>query len=270
MSKILYFLMAGLAFTALQVGAAEAAADCSDFAPGTPPFVSCVADNQGAAGGAGMEAKDCSDFTPGTPPFVSCVADNQGAAGGAGMGAPPTTGNSMGAPPTTGNSMGAPATSGADCANAGDPNEVAACWDRQSAEMGAPGTVPMGVEPSLVDRFKGMLGLGTEVPPTGAADGNLEDPCMLVEGPARVACYAAAPGNDGPPIDPRSGQAFTQADEAKFTKYADECEATKGVLSEGSAQELVAEGFTRIQVEKLCKDGPEQGSGDHVSTAAPR
>ena len=240
--------MAGLAFTALQVGAAEAAADCSDFAPGTPPFVSCVADNQGAAGGAGM-----------------------------------------GAPPTTGNSMGAPATSGADCANAGDPNEVAACWDRQSAEMGAPGTAPTGTpgtdhmgapseapmgdpsaKPSLVDRFKGMLGLGTEVPPTGAADGNLEDPCMLVEGPARVACYAAAPGNDGPPIDPRSGQAFTQADEAKFTKYADECEATKGVLSEGSAQELVAEGFTRIQVEKLCKDGPEQGSGDHVSTAAPR
>jgi hypothetical protein len=67
--------------------------------------------------------------------------------------------------------------------------------------------------------------------------------------------------HDGPPIDPRSGQPFTQADEAKFQRFADECEATRGLLSEGSTQELVKEGFTRIQVEKLCKDGPEQGSG---------
>ena len=29
-----------------------------------------------------------------------------------------------------------------------------------------------------------------------------------------------------------------------------------GLLSEGSMQELVADGFTRLQVEKLCKDGP--------------
>jgi len=72
--------------------------------------------------------------------------------------------------------------------------------------------------------------------------------------------------HDGPPMDPRSGQPFTQADEVKFQKYADECEATRGLLSEGSTQELVKEGFTRIQVEKLCKDGPEQGSGGgHVS-----
>jgi hypothetical protein len=63
--------------------------------------------------------------------------------------------------------------------------------------------------------------------------------------------------HDGPPMDPRSGQPFTQADEVKFQKYADECEATKGLLSEGSTQELVKEGFTRLQVEKLCKDGPE-------------
>ena len=34
-----------------------------------------------------------------------------------------------------------------------------------------------------------------------------------------------------------------------------------GVLSEGSTQELVAEGFTRIQVEKLCKDGPDHHDG---------
>jgi len=62
--------------------------------------------------------------------------------------------------------------------------------------------------------------------------------------------------HDGPPIDPRSGQPFTKADEVKYQKYGDECEATKGLLSEGSMQELVADGFTRLQVEKLCKDGP--------------
>ena len=62
--------------------------------------------------------------------------------------------------------------------------------------------------------------------------------------------------HDGPPIDPRSGQPFTKADEDKYQKYGDECEATKGLLSEGSMQELVADGFTRLQVEKLCKDGP--------------
>ena len=67
--------------------------------------------------------------------------------------------------------------------------------------------------------------------------------------------------HDGPPIDPRSGQPFTKADEDKYQKYADECEATRGLLSEGSTQELVAEGFTRIQVEKLCKDGPEHHDG---------
>ena len=67
--------------------------------------------------------------------------------------------------------------------------------------------------------------------------------------------------HDGPPIDPRSCQPFAKADEAKFQKYADECEATRGLLSEGSTQELVAEGFTRIQVEKLCKDGPDHHDG---------
>jgi phage-related minor tail protein len=61
--------------------------------------------------------------------------------------------------------------------------------------------------------------------------------------------------HDGPPIDPRSGQPFTPADEAKYQKYADECDATNGLLSEGSAQELIVDGFTRIQVDKLCKEG---------------
>ena len=70
--------------------------------------------------------------------------------------------------------------------------------------------------------------------------------------------------HDGPPIDPRSGQPFTKTDEDKYQKYADECDATNGLLSEGSAQELIADGFTRIQVDKLCKesahDGPPPGA----------
>ena len=99
------------------------------------------------------------------------------------------------------------------------------------------------------------------------------NPACVMDDPNAIPCcgpmdgppgsHDGPPGgqHDGPPIDPRSGQPFTQADEAKFQKYADECEATRGLLSEGSTQELVAEGFTRIQVEKLCKDGPDHHDG---------
>ena len=63
------------------------------------------------------------------------------------------------------------------------------------------------------------------------------------------------------------GSLFTKADEAKYQKYADECEATKGLLSEASAKELVADGFARIQVDKLCEESDEElrhsGEGDH-------
>ena len=51
------------------------------------------------------------------------------------------------------------------------------------------------------------------------------------------------------------------------TKNADECEATKDLLSEASAKELVADGFARIQVDKLCEESDEElrhsGEGDH-------
>ena len=61
--------------------------------------------------------------------------------------------------------------------------------------------------------------------------------------------------------------AFYKADEAKYQKYADECEATKGLLSEASVEELVTDGFTRIQVDKLCEESDEElrhsGEGDH-------
>jgi hypothetical protein len=73
MQKLFNFLVVGLTFAVLNVGTVEAA-DCSDFTPGTPPFQSCVAQNQESAGGT--PAADCSDFTPGTPPFQSCVASN--------------------------------------------------------------------------------------------------------------------------------------------------------------------------------------------------
>ena len=73
MQKLFNFLMVGLTFAVLNVGTVEAV-DCSDFTPGTPPFQSCVAQNQESAGGT--PAADCSDFTPGTPPFQSCVARN--------------------------------------------------------------------------------------------------------------------------------------------------------------------------------------------------
>jgi hypothetical protein len=252
MNKILYFLMVGFAFTVLQVGTVEAVKDCSDFTPGTPPFASCVADNQKTAGGAGMGA-------PGTAGMGAPGTAGMGAPGTAGMGAPGTAG--MGAPGTAG--MGAPGTAGMGAPGA--------------AGMGDPSmTPPMGdpaAAPSMGERVKSFFGMGndTAVPPTPGAAG------MGAPGAAGMGAPGAAgmgaPGeagmgdpsmippmgehNDGPPIDPRSGQAFTQADEAKFQKYADECEATKGLLSEGSTQELVKEGFTQIQVEDLCKNGPQ-------------
>ena len=68
---------------------------------------------------------------------------------------------------------------------------------------------------------------------------------------------------------PRTGQPFTQADEAKFQKYADECDATKGRLSQGSADELDKEGFTRIQVEDLCKNGPQMVPSGKMGSAGP-
>ena len=131
----------------------------------------------------------------------------------------------------------------------------------------------------------GLMG-APGMPPTGMPP--MGDSCVTVPaGPDRDACYSSMSGSsmppggqhdgppgmpgqhdgptgghhDGPPIDPRSGQPFTKADEDKYQKYADECEATRGLLSEGSTQELVAEGFTRIQVEKLCKDGPDHHDG---------
>ena len=67
--------------------------------------------------------------------------------------------------------------------------------------------------------------------------------------------------HDEPPIDPRSGQPFTRADEVKYQKYADECEATNGLLSEGSAQALIAEGFTRMQLDKLCNESGDSHEG---------
>ncbi len=80
--------------------------------------------------------------------------------------------------------------------------------------------------------------------------------------------------HDGPPIDPRSGQPFTKADEAKYEVYAEECESSGGVISEASAQALVADGFTRIQVDDLCKegahhDGPHDGPPGGPGMAPP-
>ena len=97
--------------------------------------------------------------------------------------------------------------------------------------------------------------------PTGddAHTGGGED-CTGLTGEARTTCEQGHHTHDGPPpIDPRSGAPFTPADMAMYQKYIDECEATEGVLSEGSIAELIIppHNFTRVQVEELCKDGAE-------------
>ena len=95
------------------------------------------------------------------------------------------------------------------------------------------------------------------------------NPACVMDDPNAIPCcgpmdgppggqHDGPPGShDGPPIDPRSGQPFTKADEDKFQKYADECESTQGLISQGSKDELIAEGFTAIMVDDLCKNGPQ-------------
>ena len=231
--------MVGFAFTVLQVGTVEAVKDCSDFKPGTPPFDSCVADNQKTADGAGTEDPSCAPLANGTlPPHCT---------GGQGD---PATGDM--APATGSVPMGAPGTA----APMGDTSAAPSIGERVKSFFGmgdASGTAaPMGDASGMGDPMGDASGMGD---PMGDTSG------MGAPGTAGMGDPSMTPPmgehNDGPPIDPRSGQAFTQADEAKFQKYADECEATKGLLSEGSTQELVKEGFTQIQVEDLCKNGPQ-------------
>ena len=191
MKKISYFLMVGLAFTALQVATVEALDD-----PNMPP--------------AGMSGGQC-DSNPACDP-----SDPNG-----------------------------------NCCGQCDPNPACVMDDPNAIPCcGGPG--------GPNDHQPGMTGGPNDH--RGPGGPNDHQPGMRGEH------HDGPPGmqgehHDGPPIDPRSGQPFAKADEAKFQKYADECEATKGVLSEGSTQELVAEGFTRIQVEKLCKDGPDHHDG---------
>jgi hypothetical protein len=147
-----------------------------------------------------------------------------------------------------------------ECVNAGTPSQVADCWKAkaqdgsmkhsQKQHDGSNGQYDTTHQGQEQEAKKGHYYSGGQQHYDGAQGEHHGTSAPQGFSGEQVAYDAA-------PIDPRSGQPFTQADEAKFTKYADECEATKGLLSEGSTQELVKEGFTRLQVEKLCKDGPE-------------
>ena len=130
MQKLFNFLMVGLTFAVLNVGTVEAA-DCSDFAPGTPPFQSCVAQNQESAGGT--PAADCSDFTPGTPPFQSCVARNTSNEGN-------QSGGDAGAGALENNSA-APSTGGA---NEAPIRDTSAAPIGEGGEAGGPAATDMG------------------------------------------------------------------------------------------------------------------------------
>jgi len=227
MHKFFYFLMFGLAFTGLQVATA-AADDMECVNAGTP---SQVADcwNAKAKSGSMKHGQNQHDGAPGTmggaehhPPTAT-----QGFAGDTHStvpghhpaGAPGMQGEHHGGPPGT---MG------------GTGHHPAGAPGMQGEHHGGPPGTMGGTDnhSSATQGFSGEHDAPQGHHPEGAH-------------------------HDGPPIDPRSGQAFTRADEVKYQKYADECEATRGLLSEGSTQELVKEGFTRLQVEKLCKDGPQ-------------
>jgi len=244
MNKFVYFLAVGLAFTVLQVGTVEAA-DCAGFTVGTPAFASCVAQNQESAAAGPPADASCAKTADGSlPPHCqtdSNAADHESAG----------TGHH---PP------------GEDCANKPTPEETAACWDQQGGHMDHPGDQPGGPDgdhPEGEHHDGPPPGEDCANKPTpeetaacwGQQGGHMDHPGDQPGGPDGD--HPPGEHHDGPPIDPRSGQPFTQADEDKFQKYADECEATQGLISQGSKDELIAEGFTAIMVDDLCKNGPQ-------------
>ncbi len=113
---------------------------------------------------------------------------------------------------------------------------------------------------------------GGHHPPGEHHDG--PPPGMPHDGPPPGGHHPPGEHHDGPPIDPRSGQPFTKADEDKYEVYANECEQSGGVISEASAQALITDGFTRLQVDELCKegahhDGPHEGPPGGPGMAPP-
>ena len=174
MKKILYFLMVGLAFTALQVGTAEAVKDCAGFTPGTPSFQSCVDANAKAAlnnnegnqsggdAGAGAMQNNSGTATPtgapgtapmGDTPHAPSIGERVKSFFGMGTEAPPT-----GAPGTA--PMGAPnmapPTGAPGTAPMGAPNMAPPTGAPGTAPTGAPGTAPMG-DPSCAPLANGTL-----------------------------------------------------------------------------------------------------------------
>ena len=231
MKQLFSFLMIGMAFTALQVATAEA------------NEMECV------NAGTPSQVADCWKAKAQDGSMKHSQNQHDGSNGQYG------TANPAGNYPA-----GHIEPGGEDCANKGTPMEVGKCWEaKHSGPKG--GHHPAGAP--------GMTGGQHH---DGAKGEHHDDGKGTMATQNFSAEHVEKDGHhDAPMIDPRSGAAFTKADEVKFQKYADECEATRGLLSEGSTQALVGEGFTRVQVEKLCKDGPEQGSHDgHPSTAAPR
>jgi len=234
MNKFFSFLMVGMAFTALQVTTAEAnEMECVNA--GTP---SQVADCWKA------KAQDGS--------MKHSQNQHDGSNGQYG------TANPAGNYPA-----GHIEPGGEDCANKGTPMEVGKCWEAQNSggqhHDGARGGQHHNSGEDCATMAPGQMDACWER--KNNAQHHDDGKGTMATQNFSGEHVEKGGHHDAPPIDPRSGQPFTQADEVKFQRFADECEATRGLLSEGSTQELVKEGFTRVQVEKLCKDGPEQGSG---------
>ena len=148
MKKLSYFLMVGLAFTVLQVSTVAAQMGDPNMAPGTS------ASGMPPMGDPNMAPPT---GTPGMPP----------------MGAPVLTIDD----PKCDGSDGPPRTDcpnyvQLDCANAGSPTEVAACWDGIANAKGAPGMPPTMGAPHMPPGAPGM-------PPTMGAPGMHGDTAAL-------------------------------------------------------------------------------------------
>jgi len=268
MNKFVYFMAVGLAFTALQVATVSADTAAGLVTGGGPP-----ADCGGVPCPTGDDTHPCAAMTGDA--LIACTAEN-----------PPPSGPHAGMAPvlTIGDPLCvvAPALRDPGCPNA--MPGTSATMAPPALNMPPPTMVPptmvpptmapptMAAPPMRVPAVTGTPGMEHhDGPPPGDDCANKPTPeetaaCWDQQGGHMDHPGDHPPGDhppgehhdDGPPpMDPRTGQPFTKADEVKFQKYADECEATQGLISQGSKDELIAEGFTAIMVDDLCKNGPQ-------------
>ena len=290
MKRLFYLMMVGAVFTALQitsVGAQDAATStvdishCADMPPTTRPACEAQA-HAGPPGGPGHHPPaDCGGVPcptapggpghhpPGSMPPGEAMCFDAATNSEILCSDMPGANPNM-TPPPSGHH-------GGGC----DPNlapDAGGCPDGYTGAPGGPGHHPPGgpghhppgsMPPGEAMCFDAATNSEILCSAMPGADPNMTPPPSSHPGgpghhpPADcggVPCPTGHDGGpDGPPIDPRSGQPFTAADEAKYQVYADECKTSGGTISAASLAILMADGFTEPMVNGLCQKSAHDG-----------